>query len=40
MEDPNYNRRWTISKLFESKEIQKAFYRYIEEYPLTSRNHA
>jgi hypothetical protein len=35
MEDPKYNRNWTINKLFESKEVQRNFYRYIEDYPLT-----
>lgn len=35
MEDPNYNRHWKISKLFDSKEIKSHFYRYIEKYPLT-----
>lgn len=35
MEDPNYNRKWTINKLFESKELQNNFYRYIEVYQLT-----
>lgn len=37
MEDPKYDRRhWTINKLFESKEVQSNFYRYIVDYPLTS----
>jgi len=35
MEDPKYNRHWIINKLFESKEVQSNFYRYIENYPLT-----
>jgi hypothetical protein len=35
MEDPNFKRTWTIGKLFESKEIQSNFNRYIKDYPLT-----
>ena len=35
MEDPKYNTGWIISKLFESREIQINFNRYIEDYPLT-----
>ena len=36
MEDPKFNTHWTIKKLFESKEVQINFYRYIENYPLTT----
>ena len=36
MEDPKYNTGWIISKLFESREIQINFNRYIEDYPLTN----
>ena len=36
MEDPKYNKHWTINKLFESKEVQSNFYGYIENYPLTA----
>ena len=36
MEDPKYNTGWTIGKLFESREIQINFNRYIEDYPLTN----
>lgn len=35
MEDPKYNAGWTIGKLFESREIQINFNRYIKDYPLT-----
>jgi hypothetical protein len=36
-EDPNYTKGYTISKLFISKDVQKAFYHYIEDYPLTNK---
>ena len=39
MEDPKYKRNWTISKLFEFKEVQSNFYRYIEDYPLTENKY-
>jgi len=29
MEDPKYNRHWTINKLFESKEVQSKRYKVI-----------
>lgn len=35
MEDPNYNRKWWINKLFEDKKLQSHFYNYIEVYKLT-----
>jgi len=35
MEDPNYNRKWEINKLFEDKKLQNHFYNYIKFYELT-----
>jgi hypothetical protein len=35
MEDPKYNKSWKINKLFESKEVQTEFYRYMEDSSLT-----
>nr|YP_010692867.1 hypothetical protein P1Q94_mgp30 [Periconia digitata]WCA44866.1 hypothetical protein [Periconia digitata] len=39
MDDPKYKRNWTINKIFESKEVQSQFYRYIEDYPLTENKY-
>lgn len=39
MEDPNYNRKWEINKLFEDKELQNHFYNYIKVFELTSCKH-
>ena len=35
MEDPNYNRKWEINKLFENKKLQNHFYNYIKVFELT-----
>jgi hypothetical protein len=39
MEDPNYNRKWEINKLFEDKKLQNHFYNYIKIFELTSCKH-
>ena len=39
IEDPNYNRKWEINKLFEDKKLQTHFYNYIKVFELTSCKH-